>query len=59
MPVEIKKLVLQAKVADTTRPTPRLPRQSAGSTLSEEEIQRIVDACVKQVLKALNREKAR
>ncbi|MCB9304640.1 MAG: hypothetical protein H6566_28735 [Lewinellaceae bacterium] len=56
MPVEIKKMVIQAKVADTTaKATP----ESVPTVLSPEEMQQIVDACVKQVIKMMKREKAR
>lgn len=58
MPVEIKKLVIQAKVADPA-PAPVPGVQQAGGTLSPEETQQIVAACVKQVLKVLQREKGR
>jgi hypothetical protein len=55
MPVEIRKLVIQAKVADKQAPTSSIdaPR------LSDEQYQQLVEACVKEVLKILKREKAR
>jgi hypothetical protein len=59
MPVEVKKLVIQAKVADRTTPTPSGNMTPEKSTLSEEEMEKIVAACVRQVFKILNREKGR
>lgn len=58
MPVEIRKLVIQAKVAETP-PKKHSGPAVAPPALSPEEIREIVKLCVKQTLQILQREKIR
>lgn len=55
MPIEIKKLVIQAKVnASQASPT-----FSGKPGRQEEETEQIIEACVKAVLKILDKQKLR
>jgi hypothetical protein len=58
MPVEIKKLVLQAKVVDP-EPSEQSDRGLHNRTISEAQMQAITERTVKAVLKAIKREKTR
>lgn len=54
MAVEIKELVIRATTGDAPRETGK-----QRSALTAEEQERIVSACVKEILKILQRKKAR
>lgn len=55
MPVEIKKLIIQAKVAAPQKAS-NLPGKSEGQAVDTEQI---IEACVKAVLKILEKQKLR
>lgn len=55
MPVEIKELVIKA----TTKMEPDNPEQSLDHASLAEEREAIIEECVKQVLKILQRKKER
>lgn len=55
MPVEIKELVIRA----VTTPESQSSAQSAESKMSAEEREAIIQACVRQVLKILQKKKER
>ncbi len=57
MPVEIRKLVIQAKVADGALSAKQ--KTTPLNESKEEEYQRLLEDCVKEVLKILKREKSR
>lgn len=59
MPVEIRKLVIQAKVAEPSISTSPSSENGKGIKGSEGNHEMIVDTCVKQVLKILNRQNSR
>lgn len=59
MPVEIKKLVIQAKLKEPDNNETNPSMEKGTAHLSADELEDIVEICVKNILKILERDKKR
>ncbi len=65
MPIEVRELVIKARVEDTPQGTSGTNASGGSSNspvrsaLSERELQRIISLCAEEVLKVLKRQKER
>jgi hypothetical protein len=57
--IEIKELVVRANVVETPLDTASPPRQNAQNSTQEGANEAVVEACVRQVLAILKRQKER